>query len=268
MQKLFQSATIVESAYWSIHSLIEESEQEREVMHGTMRPTLTRGCAMRDVSFAFGSRPVLQDISIDIPARQITLVMGASGAGKTTLTDLLLGLYRPDEGQVLIDDVSLERIDLGVWRAMIGYVPQELILFHDTVLANVTLGDQSLSEEQARAALEAAGAWDFVSAMPEGILSHVGERGAMLSGGQRQRIALARALVHKPSLLILDEVTSALDPEAELAICRNIRELSRSLTILAITHRPAWVNIADRVFELNSDQFALIPDIDSRVTSL
>ncbi len=268
MQKLYQDAAIVESAYWSIHNLIAESEQAREILHGTVSPTLTRGCSMRDISFAFGSKPVLQDVSIDIPAKQVTVIMGASGVGKTTLTDLLLGLYRPDQGQILIDGVPLEQIDLQAWRAMIGYVPQELILFHDTILTNITLGDESLGAEQVQAALEAAGAWDFVSALPEGLMSEVGERGIKLSGGERQRIALARALVHKPALLILDEVTSALDPETEAAICGNIRGLSGSLTILSITHRPAWIAVADQIFELGADQYSLVRESESRANLL
>ena len=268
MQRQLQEASIVESAYWSIHDLIVESKQEREPMSGTVGPTLTRGCAIQDVSFAFGAKPVLQDISLDIPANQVTVIMGASGVGKTTLTDLLLGLYRPDQGEILIDGVTLEQIDLQAWRAKIGYVPQELILFHDTILANITLGDQSLGIDEAKAALEAAGAWGFVSALPDGLMSEVGERGIKLSGGERQRIALARALVHKPSLLILDEVTSALDPETELAICGNIRDLSSSLTILSITHRPAWIAVADQVFELGADQYSLVREAEPRATLL
>jgi ATP-binding cassette subfamily C protein len=268
MQRLFQDAAIVESAYWSIHKLVVESEQEREVLHGTVEPTLTRGCSMRNVFFAFESKPVLQDVSVEIRANQVTVIMGTSGVGKTTLTDLLLGLYRPDQGEILIDGVPLEQIDLQAWRSMVGYVPQELILFHDTILANITLGDQSLGHDQVRKALEAAGAWDFVSALPEGVMSEVGERGIKLSGGERQRIALARALVHDPVLLILDEVTSALDPETEVAICRNIRDLSSSLTILSITHRPAWIAVADQLVELGHDQYSLLREPGSSAGSL
>jgi ATP-binding cassette subfamily C protein len=268
MQRLFQDAAIVESAYWSIHKLVVESEQEREVLHGTVEPTLTRGCSMRNVFFAFESKPVLQDVSVEIRANQVTVIMGTSGVGKTTLTDLLLGLYRPDQGEILIDGVPLEQIDLQAWRSMVGYVPQELILFHDTILANITLGDQSLGHDQVRKALEAAGAWDFVSALPEGVMSEVGERGIKLSGGERQRIALARALVHDPVLLILDEVTSALDPETEVAICRNIRDLSSSLTILSITHRPAWIAVADQLVELGHDPYSLLREPGSSAGSL
>ena len=268
MQRLYQNAAIVESAYWSIHKLVVESEQEKEVMQGTEQPTLTRGCSLRDVSLAFEEKPVLQGISLEIPAKQVTVILGASGVGKTTLTDLLLGLHRPDQGEILIDGVPLDQIDLQAWRAMVGYVPQELILFHDTVLANITLGDQTLGAEQVQAALEAAGAADFVSALPDGVMSMVGERGIKLSGGERQRIALARALVHEPALLILDEVTSALDPETEAAICRNIRDLSGSLTILSITHRPAWIAAADQVFELGPDQYNLIRELEPRAGTL
>lgn len=268
VQTLLQDGAIVESAYWSIHNLVKESKRARETQHGTVTPTLNRHLALRDVSFAFGSKAVLQNLSMDIPANKMTLIIGASGAGKTTVTDLLLGLYQFDEGDILVDDVPLEQIDLQAWRAMVGYVPQDLILFHDTVLANVTLGDQSLGVEQARAALEKAGAWEFVSALPKGIMTMVGERGATLSGGQRQRISLARALVHEPSLLILDEVTSGLDTETELAICNNMKDLTASLTIIALSHRPAWLDVADQVFELNPELLVSIEEPETQASAL
>jgi ATP-binding cassette subfamily C protein len=127
-----------------------------------------------------------------------------------------------------------------------------VILLHESVAMNVTLGDPAFDAAAVEAALKAAGAWDFVSKLPDGIESIVGERGTLLSGGQRQRIAIARALVHRPKLLILDEATSALDPGTEAEICANIGELSRAtgLTILAISHQPAWVEAADHVYRL------------------
>ena len=253
MQRRFQDAVIVEAAYWNVHHMIEESARHREVSGGRRNPTLERGCSLQNVSFAFGENQVLDDLSLDIPANHLTLVIGHSGTGKTTLTDLLLGLYRPESGEVLVDGVPLGEIDLEAWRGMIGYVPQDLILFHDTILANITLRDQTLTPEMAEAALKAAGAWDFVSRLPEGMQTIVGERGATLSGGQRQRIAIARGLVHSPKLLILDEVTSALDKNSERAICENIKEISKSVTVLAISHRPAWINIADTVYELGGE---------------
>lgn len=254
LQSLLQQGAILQSAYWSIHGLVEESKRERETASGTIKPTLNRGLELRKVSFAYGANAVLKNLSMEIPVNRMTLIIGASGAGKSTVTDLLCGIYQHDAGEILVDGVPLEQLDLQAWRAMVGYVPQDLILFHDTVLTNVTLGDPALSEAQARAALEKAGAWGFVSALPDGIMTVVGERGSLLSGGQCQRISLARALVHEPAILILDEVTSGLDSETELAICRNMKKLTESLTIVALSHRGAWLDVADQVIELSPEQ--------------
>src|SRR5690606_21587447 len=152
------------------------------------------------------------------PKGKLTTLIGPSGAGKTTLSDVLLGLVRPRSGQILVDGVPLEELNLEQWRELVGYVPQELFLFHDTVMNNVTLGDPHITPEEVREALEAAGAWSFVEQLPQGMDTVVGERGTLLSGGQRQRISIARALVRKPKLLLLDEVTSALDPATEAEI--------------------------------------------------
>jgi ATP-binding cassette subfamily C protein len=140
---------------------------------------------------------------------------------------------------------------------MVGYVAQELALFHDTVRANITLGDPKISDQDIEESLKAAGAWDYVSKLPDGLETEVGEKGARLSGGQRQRIALARALALKPKLLLLDEVTSALDPKAEEDICQRIRALAGQITVVAIAHRPALLAIADEIWTLQ----------DGRITS-
>jgi ATP-binding cassette subfamily C protein len=129
-------------------------------------------------------------------------------------------------------------------------VPQELALFHDSIFANVALGDLRIHDDEVRRALELAGAWEFVDALPEGMMTQVGEAGAKLSGGQRQRIALARALVGDPRLLILDEVTSALDPDTEWQIVQSIRELADTMAVLAITHRPAFLEVADLLYRV------------------
>ncbi len=257
VQRQLQKALMLESGYWLIHKLVKETEAEREPPHGTAQPTLTKGCALENVDFAYAKRPVLVDASMQVPAGRVTVITGASGGGKTTITDLLLGFYAPDRGQVLVDGVPLHELDIQAWRGMIGYVGQELTLFHDSVLSNIILGDPTLGEDDARAALEAAGAWDFVAALPDGLQTPVGERGTRLSGGQRQRIALARALVHRPKLLILDEVTSALEPEKEAEICNNITRLAGDITVLAITHRPVWAAVADRVYHLGADGLML-----------
>jgi ATP-binding cassette subfamily C protein len=212
------------------------------------------------VSFAYDEELVLRNASLTFPAGLFTAIVGPSGVGKTTIVDLVMALLRPQQGEVFIDNQPLAQIDLRSWRKMIGYVPQETLLLHDTVLINVTLGDPDLSEVDAEQALRAAGAWDFVMAMPQGIHSTVGERGSMLSGGQRQRIAIARALVHKPKLLILDEPTSALDPESEVAISETLVQLRGGITTLAISHQPIFMKTADRAYRLQDDTAVLIED--------
>ena len=179
---------------------------------------------------------MLDGLSLEIPAGEITAVIGTSGAGKTTIVDLITGLVQPDGGAVRVDGVRLPELDTRLWRQMLGYVPQEMLLLHDSVLMNVTLGDPEIKLDRVEAALRDAGAWEFVCELPEGVHSSVGERGTLLSGGQRQRIAIARALVHEPKLLILDEATAALDPENEAAVWEAVENLRGRVTVVAISH--------------------------------
>jgi ATP-binding cassette subfamily C protein len=252
IQRQYQSAAILESAYHTVQKQIVESDAEREIDQGTAIPRFERGCKLVNVSFSHPRTPVLHDVSLDFPKGTITVLTGPSGAGKTTITDLVIGFHTPDSGQVLIDDRPLPEFALRKWRALLGYVPQELVLFHDTVFSNIALGAPEVGEAEVREALKAAGALDFVESMPEGMHTQVGEKGSKISGGQRQRIALARAVVMQPRLLILDEVTSALDPETERAIVGNILALRDRSTVIAITHRAAFLDIADQIYELDN----------------
>jgi ATP-binding cassette subfamily C protein len=250
VQKAIQETASSESFYWSLQATINEAREAAETFSGTTVPTLNDACRFDRVSFSYGVKPVLKDVSLEIPAGRITTLIGESGSGKTTIADLLLGLFLVDAGRITLDGVPLDEIDLLRWRGMVGYVPQEVLLFNGTIFDNLALGDPEITEADVKGALEDAGALGFVNALPEGLRAQVGERGAMLSGGQRQRIALARALVHRPALLILDEATSALDPESEAEICQTVRRQAGKLTVLAITHQPAWVTIADRVYRV------------------
>ncbi len=253
-QRQYQRMATRESAYWSLQDTLQQSDATQEVNTGTRQPQLIRGIRLQEVSFAYTEKPILERASCLIPAGEVTLLIGPSGTGKTSTIDLIAGLLQPQRGAVLIDGVPLTSIDLRAWRTAIGYVPQEMLLLHESIVANVTLGDTALKETAVKAALRAASAWEFVQGLPDGIFTRVGERGARLSGGQRQRIAIARALVHAPQLLILDEATTALDPESEAAICQTVQRLRGTMTILAISHQPALLDIADHVYRLEAGQ--------------
>jgi ATP-binding cassette, subfamily C, bacterial len=248
LQKNYQSATEIESAYYSVQDMITKAEAAQEPYAGTKPPQIGTGCTFKNVSFAHGAQPTVQNLTFTIPVNKITVLQGPSGAGKTTIIDLLIGFHQPQLGTITIGKDDLKDVDVLSWRHHIGYVPQELVLFHDTVRANITLSDETISDESVRAALRQAGAADFA----ENLDVDVGEMGGKLSGGQRQRISLARALVKNPKILILDEVTSALDPETEAEIVRNIKNLKGAYTIVAITHRPAWTAIADKLYKVET----------------
>ena len=202
VQKQYQKMVVCESAYWSLHTAIKQAEDAHETLGSGITPHLESSIKLVDVGFAYNEASILQNLSMDIPAGSLTTLVGPSGAGKTTVIDLIIGLFRPQSGTISIDGHKLDEIDLKGWRSKIGYVPQENLLLHDTVLHNITLGDPELDETDAESALRAASAWDFVDSLPDGLYSMVGERGAKLSGGQRQRIMIARALAHQPVLLL------------------------------------------------------------------
>ena len=239
-----------------VEKAIGEAREQVESQHGEGIPTLQRQIEFRSVSFAYDGKPVLRSLDLRLQAGTLSSITGSSGAGKTTLLDVLLGFNRPSSGEVYIDDQPLEVINLLQWRSLIGYVPQELILFHESIAANVTLGEARFSEADVHRALKAAGAQDFIAQLPDGIHTIVGERGSALSGGQRQRIALARALLHRPALLILDEATSALDPATEQQIIENVVRLVREegITVISVTHHPAWLGVSDQVISLQHGQ--------------
>ena len=251
-QRRHQQLAAQESAYWALRKAAEEARAAAERATGTIKPTLQKGISLQHVKFNYGQKTIFKDLTIEIPINTFTAVMGPSGVGKSTLLDLLCGLTEPQSGEIKIDGVSIHDINLRQWRHMIGYVSQDTILLHDTVMNNILVGESTLTATDAERALRQAGAWDFVNSLPEGLHTIVGERGGLLSGGQRQRIAIARALAHSPSFLILDEPTSALDPESEKTICETLQKLAENLTIIAVSHQPAVINAADRVFILSN----------------
>ena len=204
-------------------------------------------------TYTGATEPVIRDISLEIPKNAFVAFIGETGSGKSTLVDIILGLHWPQGGGMLIDGRPLEFEELRRWRAGIGYVPQEIFLLDDTVAANIAFGEdaRNIDLEQVRRVSEVAQIRQFVeSEMPEGFLTQVGERGVRLSGGQRQRIGLARALYHRPSLLVLDEATSALDNATEAALMQALDSLYGQLTLIVIAHRLTTVEKADRIYRL------------------
>jgi ATP-binding cassette subfamily C protein len=250
VQAEYQGVAAAEAAFDALNRQIAAAESEPDgVAAGGAPPRLDERLELRDVSFAYDGRPVLRSVSLTIPARRITALVGTSGAGKTTLLDVLMGLRNPDAGLVLVDGVPLESLDAAAWRSRIGYVPQEPILLDESIARNVALG-QTVPEAEIERALDRAGALSFVRNLPGGLHTTVGERGATLSGGERQRLAIARALLHDPLVLVLDEATSELDPATEAEFCATLEVLRGEVTVVAVSHRSAIVSVADHRYEL------------------
>lgn len=248
VQKQYQALTVSESAYWSFRQKIIEIESADEKDEGVILPEFKNNLELKNINFSYGDKTIFENVSFVIPFARLTLITGISGVGKTTLVDMITRLVEPDDGEIFVDAVPLPNIDLKKWRHNIGYVPQEMFLFHESIFSNITLGDEQLTREDVEEVLYKAGAMDFVSALPQGMDSIVGERGAKISGGQRQRISIARALIRKPKLLILDEVTTALDPKTEADICKTLIQLKDDMAIIAISHQTAMTDVADLIY--------------------
>jgi len=204
------------------------------------------------VSFAYPLRDgdVLTDVDLELRPGETVALVGASGAGKSTLVALLLGFARPGEGRILVGDVDLAGVDLNAWRRRIAYVPQRPTLFHGTVADNIRLGDPGADDDAVRRAAELAGAHDFVSALPRGYDTLVGEAERQLSTGERRRIALARAFLRDSPLVLLDEPTADLDPGRVALVSAAIERLRPGRTVLLVSHRPEVASLGDRVVRL------------------
>lgn len=195
--------------------------------------------------------PVLEDVSIDISKGESVALIGPSGAGKTTLADIILGLYKPQKGHIYMDGVDVFKIPHS-WASIVGYVPQSVFLMDDTIRENVAFGVKNISDEMIWDALEQAAIADFVKYLPEGLDTVVGERGVKLSGGQRQRIAIARALYNNPKILVLDEATSALDNETESVIMESVENLQGKMTLIIVAHRLSTIKNCDRIYKIEN----------------
>jgi subfamily B ATP-binding cassette protein HlyB/CyaB len=198
------------------------------------------------------ARDALAGVDLRVQAGEVVAVVGRSGSGKSTLASLLLGLYMPTQGRLMIDGVDITSVDAASLRSQVGIVPQECTLFSGTIRSNIALADPLAPIERVMQAARLAGAHEFIAELPMGYETPIGENGTGLSGGQRQRLAIARALITNPAILILDEATSALDQESERAIQANMHDIVQGRTVIVIAHRESAIRMATRVVMLDS----------------
>jgi ABC-type multidrug transport system fused ATPase/permease subunit len=245
----------IQKALGAVENLIEimNTATERELVDGTKKPTLSGNIRLEDVHFQYPQRldvPVLSGINFNIGRNQTLAVVGGSGAGKSTLASLLLRYYEPQSGAVFFDDTNTREIDLEYLRSHIAIVPQEVMLFADTIQENIRFGRPEASAQEIEDAAKAANALEFIQSFPEGMNTQVGDRGIQLSGGQKQRIAIARAILKNPAILILDEATSALDSESEKLVQDALDRLMTNRTAIVIAHRLSTIRKADKIIVL------------------
>jgi subfamily B ATP-binding cassette protein MsbA len=232
-----------------IFSVLDTRMEIEEAADAVELPLLRKQIEFQAVNFTYedGEDRVLRDVNLRIDAGQVVALVGTSGAGKTTLANLLPRFFDPDSGRILWDGTDLRKATLSSLRGQIGLVLQETFLFNDTVRSNIAYGVEETSMEALREAARAACALEFIEELPQGFDSVVGERGQRLSGGQRQRLAIARAILKNPPLLILDEATSSLDAESEALVQRALENLMANRTTVVIAHRLSTIRRADRI---------------------
>ena len=226
--------------------------EEAGLNDGLFKLTETKGnICIKDLTFSYGTRGnTLENINLEIKSGEKVAFVGPSGSGKTTLIKLLLKFYTPDNGDIILDDKSIKDINTTSYRNFFGYVPQEILLFSGIIQENIAWGNEDATAEDIFNAAKDAEALDFISKLNERFATKVGEKGASLSGGERQRIALARTLLRKPKILVLDEATSSLDSISEAAIMKTIDSIGENLTTIIVAHRLSTIKNCDRIFVL------------------
>jgi ABC-type bacteriocin/lantibiotic exporter with double-glycine peptidase domain len=261
LQLLFSQLVSVASNLYTLKQLEEEIgnievETSNKVTQLVVNDKLSfnREITLDSITFRYpcSAEPIIRDFNLTIPKNQSIGIAGPSGSGKSTLVDLLLGLHYTEIGSIMVDGVPLTSENLNAWRGIIGYVPQDIYLLDETISENIAFGipEEDLDQQALVQAAEGAQILEFIERLPNGFKTVVGERGVRLSGGQRQRIGLARALYHKPQILILDEATSALDHQTESSVMETIHRLQGTLTIITIAHRLSTLERCNQIVSL------------------
>jgi ATP-binding cassette, subfamily B, bacterial MsbA len=251
---VYQQFQTAQGASTQVFAYLDLPEEVAEAPGATALPAFHEQVEYRNVSFSYDSAPILRGISFEARRGEVLAIVGSSGAGKTTLLNLLPRFYEPTSGAVAVDGIDTRSVSLRSLRAQIAMVTQENILFHDTVWNNICYGLTEIPKDKVIAAARAALAHDFISELPQGYDTVIGERGMRLSGGQRQRIAIARAILKDSPILILDEATSELDTESEMLVQKALANLMVGRTTFVIAHRLATVRRADKILVLEEGQ--------------
>ena len=256
-QNDFQRLFTMIPSFSESEKLYRQAAKHQEILISGIKndiPLLNKEIKFNDLEFSYPSSQCnfkIEKFSFTIQSGTTTVIAGESGSGKSTFADLLTGILKPTSGEIRIDGIPLTNNILS-WRKQVGYLPQDVFLFHDTIKNNILWGKPDASDNEIHEALQMASAYEFVMKLPEGLDTVVKDKGQRLSGGERQRIALARTLIRKPSLLLLDEATSALDYKNEENVLKAVKKLKNKLTIVIITHRLSAVSFADRVIEIDN----------------
>lgn len=255
MQAALQSSALFMPGLDNVRKVIAEAESNVETTGGREFSGLQAGIEFENVSFSYdGGKPIISDTSISIPAGKMIALVGTSGAGKTTLIDLVTGLLQPTNGQILVDGEPLSSLNIRSWRSRIAYVTQDAVMFHDSIFRNIAWSQPGATNDAVRDASRLADVEAFINELPDGYETVIGDRGVRLSGGQRQRVALARAFLRNPELLILDEATSELDSHSERRIQEAIEKVRGTMTIFVVAHRISTVLTADVIYVLHDGQ--------------
>ena len=261
LQRIYAASTQLAYVVPTLDKLFNEFNNLKPITqsHDEEFLTFNKAINLKNITYNYPntSRTALKNININIPAKSTIALVGSTGSGKTTTVDIILGLLEAQKGTLEVDGKIIGKQNLKSWQRLIGYVPQNIYLSDDTILANIAFGTktENISQEAVEIAAKVANLHKFVTEeLPNKYLTKIGERGVRLSGGQRQRIGIARALYHNPQLLILDEATSALDNQTEKAVIDAVNNLSKKVTIILIAHRLNTVKNCDRVFQIENGQ--------------
>lgn len=230
----------------------ENIERNLEANGGLDKFIFQKSLEFKNINFSYGEKKILNNVSFSINKGEMIGLVGPSGAGKTTVTDIILRLFKPNDGEIILDDKNINEIDMNEWRERVGYVSQDIFLMNDTIGNNIKFYNKSISDEETIRVAKMANIFDFIEQLPQKFDTVIGERGVLLSVGQRQRIVIARVLARKPDFLILDEATSALDNESEAQIQKVIENLKGKITVLVIAHRLSTVIDSDKLIVLEN----------------